>query len=224
VIISFDLDNTLYNENSFVESGFKVVSKYLWQEYSIPKEASYSFLQKRFKKNGRKKILDELLKEFDIYSKKNVLKCLSVYRNHSPKIKLDPEANACLRRFKDFSLYLVTDGNKIVQKNKIKALGLNDRLRFCFLTSNYGMKNSKPSPFCFKKICQLENVKPSQVFYVGDDPNKDFVGIKPLGFKTIRILQGPFKNIKKNKKFEADYFIRSLSELNIEFIKKISSG
>ena len=119
MIISFDLDDTLYNEHSFVKSGFKAVSKYLFQKYSIPQKESYSFLEKRFTRFGRKQILDEVLKNFNIYSKKNVLMCLSVYRKHKPKIKLYPEANQCLKRFKDFPIYIVTDGNKLVQKNKI---------------------------------------------------------------------------------------------------------
>jgi len=222
MIIVFDLDNVLYDEISFVKSGLKVVSEYLFQKFSIPTNVSIDFVNKRLKK-GRKGILDDLLSEFGLYSKKRVYECLSIYRKHNPKIKLYPEADDCLKRFKDFSLYLVTDGNKIVQKNKINALGLYDRLKFCFLTSHYGLKNSKPSPYCFKKICQLENVKPPQVLYIGDDPNKDFIGIKPLGFKTIRVLRGPYKNIKKGKKYEADYLIKSIAELDIKLIKKISS-
>jgi len=221
MIIVFDLDNVLYDEISFVRSGLKVVSEYIFQKFSVPTNKSMEFLNKRLSK-GRKGILDDLLSEFGLHSRKRVHECLIVYRKHNPKIKLYTEADNCLKKIKDLPLYLVTDGNKIVQKNKINALGLYDRLKFCFLTSHYGLKNSKPSPYCFKRICQLENVKPAQVIYVGDDPNKDFVGIKPLGFKTIRILQGPHKNIKKGKKFEADYIIKSLSELNIEFIKKIS--
>ena len=29
--------------------------------------------------------------------------------------------------------------------------------------------------------------------YVGDDPNKDFVNLNPLGMKTVRVLTGRFK-------------------------------
>jgi len=221
MIISFDLDDTLYNEYSFIKSGFKAVSKYLFQKYSIPQKESYSFLEKRFTRFGRKQILDEVLKNFNIYSKKNVLMCLSVYRKHKPKIKLYPEANQCLKRFKDFPIYIVTDGNKLVQKNKIKALGLHKRVKGYILTSEYGLKNSKPSPYCFLKICKKEKSKPENLVYIGDNPKKDFVGLKPLGMKTIRVMKSQYKDIKKSKKFEAHYKIDSIKDLTMNFVQKI---
>ena len=64
-------------------------------------------------------------------------------------------------------------------------------------------------------------MKPSDIIYIADNPSKDFVGIKPLGFKTIRLLKGRYKNVKKEKKYEAKFTIKSLSQLNYDFIKKI---
>ena len=34
--IIFDLDDTLYPEEQFVESGFRIVSKYIYQKYKLP--------------------------------------------------------------------------------------------------------------------------------------------------------------------------------------------
>ena len=220
MILSFDLDDTLYDEITFVKSGLQAVSKYLFQTYSISLKDSSHFLEDRLA-IGREKILDDLLIKFGIYSKNEVKKCLSVYRSPNPNIQLSQEFNECLNRLKKNSLYIVTDGNRNVQKNKIISLGLDKKVKFCFFTSHYGLKNTKPSPYCFLKICDREKVSSSDVLYIADDPNKDFIGIKPLGFKTIRILQGRFKDIKKSKKFEADYTISSLSELTLDLIKKL---
>ena len=124
------------------------------------------------------------------------------------------------KKFKKNTCYIVTDGNKLVQLNKIKALGLEKFMKKCFLTSNYGLKNVKPSPYCFLKICNIENVEPKEVVYVGDDPNKDFVGIKPLGFQTVRLLKGRYKNLIKPKKYQSDIVINSLRELNLKLLKE----
>ena len=221
MVLVFDLDDTLYNEITFVKSGFWAVSAHLSKSYSIPAENSYAFMVKRLSENGRGRVFDDTLQKFGLYSRKNVLKCVSVYRNHLPDIQLDREAEDCLQRFRDFPVYIVTDGNKTVQKNKLDALGLYDRVKFCFITHRYGIKNSKPSPYCFMKICARENISPQEVVYIGDNPNKDFVGIKPLGFKTIRILKGQHKDVKEPDHYEAHYQINTLSELNIDFLSQI---
>jgi len=222
MILVFDLDDTLYNELSFVKSGFLAVSKYVYEVYSIPIKQSLKFMEKKLK-NGRGKIFDDLLINYGIYNKRTVRKCVSVYRQHTPNIKLYPEAKDCLRKFKDYPIYIVTDGNKIVQKNKIIALGLNNKVKSFILTSNYGLKNSKPSPYCFLHICKKEKVKPRQVVYIADNPSKDFFGIKPLGFKTIRLMKNKFKNSKVPQKYEADYKINNLKSLTKEFIIQLSN-
>ena len=223
MIIVFDLDEVLYDEKTYVISGFRAVSEFLEKDEAIPKKIIFEYLKRRLK-NGRERIFNDLLDNFGIYSQKNLEKCISVYRTHTPKIKLYSDAKDCLKRLKNYPLYIVTDGNKIVQKNKIKALNLENHVKKTILTSNYGLENSKPSTFCFQKICDMEKTSPTNLVYIGDDPHKDFVGLKREGFKTIRLFKGRFKNERLSKEFEADYKIKSLKEINEEFIKKISAN
>ncbi len=220
MIIVFDLDEVLYDEKTYVISGFRDVSEFLEKDEAIPKKIIFEYLKRRLK-NGRERIFNDLLDNFGIYSQKNLEKCISVYRTHTPKIKLYSDAKDCLKRLKNYPLYIVTDGNKIVQKNKIKALNLENHIKKTILTSNYGLRNSKPSTFCFQKICDMEKTLPTNLVYIGDDPHKDFVGLKREGFKTIRLFKGRFKNERLSKEFEADYKIKSLKEINEEFIKMI---
>ena len=223
MIIVFDLDEVLYDEKTYVISGFRTVSEFLEKDEAIPKKIIFEYLKRRLK-NCRERIFNDLLDNFGIYSQKNLEKCISVYRTHTPKIKLYSDAKDCLKRLKNYPLYIVTDGNKIVQKNKIKALNLENHIKKIILTSNYGLRNSKPSTFCFQKICDMEKTSPTNLVYIGDDPHKDFVGLKREGFKTIRLFKGRFKNERLSKEFEADYKIKSLKEINEEFIKKISAN
>lgn len=220
MVIVFDLDDTLYNELDYVKSGFQAVAKYLYEKKSLPLDSSFAFMMARLV-DGRGHIFDDLLQKEKIASKKLIKDCINIYRNHRPDISLDAEAVDCLKRLNHYLLYIVTDGNKLVQKNKLEALGLFKMVKFCFITHRYGLKNAKPSPYCFLKICDRERVNPTEVVYIGDNPNKDFVGIKPLGFKTIRIIKGHYKDIQKPDIYEASYRINSLAELNNEFLKKI---
>jgi len=217
MILVFDMDDTLYDEWSFVNSGLIAVARYIEEYFMIPFNISSAFISDRMQ-YGRDHILDDILRYFHIYSKDSVRKCLSVYRRHKPDIQLYHVADNCLNNFRQFPKYIVTDGNKLVQHNKVLAMGLYDRVDFVYITHRYGLEHAKPSPYCFCKICQRENVSADEVVYIADNPNKDFVGIKPFGFKTIRVLQGPYKNLMKPPEFEADYNINTLADLDEEFL------
>jgi len=211
MIIVFDLDDTLYKEITYVKSGFREVDLFLKKEFGL--KPSYNFMVKTLKEFGRGEIFNKVLEKNDLKTKTNIKKCISVYRNHKPLISLSKNDEKCLKYLRNYNKYIVTDGNKIVQKNKIEALGIASYFKKIYFTSEYGLKNAKPSPYCFNKIKELEKCYSEEIVYIGDNPYKDFVGIKPLGIKTIRILQGEYKNTQLRNKFEADKTIKSLSEL-----------
>ncbi|MFY4754447.1 hypothetical protein ACOTV2_11860, partial [Aliarcobacter butzleri] len=83
---------------------------------------------------------DEVLKYFNIYSKKNILKAVSIYRTHKPSINLPQNSIYILNYFNKINIpiYIVTDGNKIVQNNKIEALKLRKYIKKDFITHRYG--------------------------------------------------------------------------------------
>jgi putative hydrolase of the HAD superfamily len=217
MILVFDLDDTLYDETTYVKSGFKSVAKFLKIQFELPEKKILTELMDELKK-GRGRIFDSVLKRYNIFSQKLVMKCVSIYRSHIPDIKLWSSGVKCLKRFKKHSIYIVTDGNKIVQHNKIKALGLDKIVKHYYITHRYGLRNAKPSSNCFLKICEREKTIPQKVIYVADNLNKDFIGIKPLGFKTIQVLTGQYSTIKKPKENQAHIKIKSLDQLTEKFI------
>lgn len=221
MILVFDLDDTLYNEIDFVISGFKSVSKYLEDKLSINSRDSFSLSMELLERNGRGKVFDDLLKYYGLYSYKMVSSCLSVYRYHKPIIKFSDDSIRFLNRYSSYTKYVVTDGNKIVQKNKIKSLNADKYFKKCIITHNYGIKFSKPNPYVFKKISEWEKTKAEKIIYIGDNPYKDFVGIKPLGFKTIRIINGMFAEVKLKQKYEAHITINSLDEIDDNLLAKL---
>lgn len=167
----FDLDDTLYNEITFVYSGFRAVAAYLSDQYGIPSESSFDLMCRILEEKGRGRVFDEVLEHYRIHGQRHVRKCLSVYRTHTPQISLLPDAETVLQTLSDSPTYIVTDGNKMVQHNKIQALGLYNRVKKCYITYRYGKHHSKPSPYCFQKIAHLEKADPSGIVYVGDNPN-----------------------------------------------------
>lgn len=218
-VIVFDMDDTLYDEYTYVRSGFQEVASFLSVQLNEEQVTLFDWMWDRLQVNGRGAIFDDVLKEFNFYSKVIARICLTIYRLHTPNIILPEETINCLELLKKFTLYLVTDGNKVVQHNKVQALGLYDRMHHCYITHRYGIENAKPSPYCFLDLLKRESVETKDVVYIGDNPTKDFVGIKPLGFQTIRIMTGQHKDIGMPIEYEAEYRISSLNELPSKLVE-----
>lgn len=212
-LLVFDLDDTLYDELTYVMSGFSAVAKFLEETTHLKIKDTLKEMSEILGTQGRGAVFDTLLKNHHLFTKKLVKKCLQVYRHHIPKIELYPDSKRLFKRYEGKPLFIVTDGNKIVQEIKIKALLLDKYVEHYYLTNRYGKKMAKPSPFCFQLICKKMNVTPDDVVYIADNPYKDFVGLKPLGFQTVRILRGCYKDVKLGEAFEADRTITSLDEI-----------
>ena len=218
MVLVFDLDDTLFEELSFVRGGFRAVSEYLAFRYRLDQVTLNLDLLSELS-HGRGNIFDRVLRRYSIFSKSLVARLISVYRYHAPNIRLYPDAKRMFERFSGFPVYIVTDGNKLVQERKISALGVEKLIKKAYITHRYGLKNAKPSPFCFLKITDRENTDPKNVFYIGDNPQKDFVGIKPFGFKTIRILRGNYARFYADEKHKAHVNLNSLDNLNLSLLK-----
>lgn len=221
MILVFDMDDTLYDEMTFVKSGFMAVAQYMHDYFEASIEDCFQLMLEELEKNGRGQIFNVVLEHYGKVTKKNIKKCVSTYRLHTPDIQLNEDTLRCFERFSGTPIYIVTDGHKLVQEKKVRALGLHKKVKKVFITYRYGHKHSKPSPYCFNKIVTLEKTEPQNVVYVGDNPKKDFVGIKPLGFKTIRIRTGGFKKLKVPDSHDAHLSINSLDELTPELLKKL---
>jgi putative hydrolase of the HAD superfamily len=212
MIVIFDLDDTLYDEIEFVHSGFHAVANFLQSKYGLDYQGVWNHCLQELTRNGRGKIFNNILDYYGIFTNNLLLKCISVYRMHDPDISLKASAVSCLSLL-DFPKYIVTDGNKCVQHNKLRALNVSQYITRSFVTHDYGIKHAKPSSYCFMKILQKEKVTPQQAVYIGDNPYKDFVGIKPLGLYTIRILNGMYKDIVLDREYEADITVQTLNEV-----------
>jgi len=213
-LIIFDLDDTLYPERTFVESGFEAVAKCIEKEFKIRKKEFFRILLDILKKEGRGQIFDTALRKYDLYNKNLVDKLVEVYRSHKPTIKPYSGAKSLLNSFKKkYKLALITDGLGYVQRNKVKALTIENLFDLIIYTDDYSEKKSKPDLYSFRKAIEHLNVSPREAIYIGDNPHKDFMGAKKLGIKTIRVLQGRYKDIRREKEFEADYNIRKLTEI-----------
>jgi len=214
MILIFDLDDTLYDESSFVTSGLGAVARHGEDAYGWNAERSLDFMLEVLEREGRGRVFDRWLASHEQLSKARVTECVNIYRHHRPSLELFPAARLVLDRYcGQVPLYLVTDGHKIVQKNKVDALGLSPAFRRVLITHRFGIRHAKPSTHCFELIRQAEGCRWADMVYVGDNPSKDFVNLKPLGALTVRVQTGGHRNVVALPGYDAQVSIPDLDAL-----------
>lgn len=208
MILIFDLDDTLYDELTYVRSGFQAVADWGARRYGLDAEASYARLTSLLEHEGRGRIFDHWLD-----GRGSVREAVRVYRHHTPSITIWEAALRTLAQLRDLPLYLVTDGHKIVQANKLAALGLGHMFRHAYLTHRYGVAHAKPDLRCFDLIRRRERCTWEELVYVGDNPAKDFVNLNTRGSVTVRVLTGQHRLVKAKPDFDARHTIPDLDAL-----------
>lgn len=220
MVIIFDLDDTLYDEMTFVRSGMRAVAEFLHITHGLPFAKTYERLIRILEDEGRGRVFDIFLRENGYASQAMIKKCLSVYRLHQPSINVFPGVLPLLQSLKSHSLYLVTDGNKVVQYNKVHALGIESFFKGIYITHRYGIANAKPSIYCFEKIRSKEKCQYREMVYIADNPVKDFVNIRKLGIHTVRVLTGSYKQHQAMEGYDAEMTINHVKDFAIEKLKK----
>ncbi|MCK4635104.1 MAG: HAD family hydrolase, partial [Candidatus Aenigmarchaeota archaeon] len=70
----------------------------------------------------------------------------------------------------------------------------------------------KPSKKPFEMAIKKLKLKPDEILFVGENPERDIKGAKSVGMKTALALYGlDYRN--KPKKIKADYIIKDVSEV-----------
>ena len=219
MILVFDLDDTLYSEQTFVISGFKKVAEIISPSCKQPEEKICQELIDELYASGRGKIFDTVLSRYGIFSRALLDQCIFEYQNHLPEISLFPGAMHMIKHAQMFSKYIVTDGNPTTQNNKVDALGIRNYFCEVFPTWSYGLEFAKPSLAIFQKIIDLENSTFENLVYVGDDPHKDFVSLNKVGAVTVRVLTGRYASITASADYDAQITIENISKLDLSRYK-----
>jgi putative hydrolase of the HAD superfamily len=187
IVVTFDLDDTLYLERHFVRSGFAAVGGWLASERGARGFEACAW--RLFEGGQRGDIFDRVLPRLGIAPERALIERLvRVYREHAPQIVLEPEATDLLDRLAGrCHLALLTDGFHDTQRRKIAALGLDARCRPIVCTDRWGRAHWKPSPTGFRHIQEALGAAPERCIYIGDNPAKDFRAPRALGWRTLRV-------------------------------------
>lgn len=211
--IVFDMDDTLYPEHEYVNSGFLAVDTHL-RHQNI--NGFYEKAIQLFEQGNNGRIFNEALDMLEVpYEKEEILQLINVYRGHLPSIQLFEDAKMVINSLSEhYPLALISDGYLVAQQNKVKALKLEEMFTEILLTDSLGRDNWKPSHLPYETIEKRLNLNGNDLVYIGDNITKDFIAAKERGWLTIHIEreQGVYKNIELNEYYNAHYKIKDLRD------------
>ena len=187
--VVFDIDDTLYLERDYVRSGFLHVARTIGRSDEEVRTLA-AWLWAAFEAGVRSDTFDRLRATFpDVGRRSSTADLVEAYRSHVPSIDLLPgtaDVLDSLRR-RGTRLGVLSDGPGDSQAAKARALGLDTWFDPVLLTSSYGTDFAKPGHAGFAEIARLWALPPAELVYVADNPAKDFVGPRGLGWRTVRI-------------------------------------
>jgi putative hydrolase of the HAD superfamily len=192
--VLFDLDNTIYDEITYLFSCYDAIGK------ELKKLGFAEYLKKSFTINGRKNLFDKALLHFEV-DNKEMQTCLLMLKT----TRLDhpistypyfiPFANQLLETNK--SVFVVTNGHPLQQRNKVNQINwefLKDKMTFIFANEI----EAKPSPASFLYIKKKFGIKQEETLMIGDSEcdsnyskncNIDFIHVQEF-HKRLQLAGG----------------------------------
>jgi putative hydrolase of the HAD superfamily len=204
-IFVFDLDDTLYSERDFEKSGIQFVYNML----DITLYPLSFFLAN--KTNWIQNMLS--------YSQVDLSfeQVLNIYQSHMPSISLYDDAAKFLYKLKiqGIEMSLITDGRSITQRNKLKALKIENFFKHIIISEE--VNSQKPSIANFMMV--MDKKKSKEYVYFADNPKKDFIAPNELGWTSVCLLDRGNnvheQDFSKSNKLIPQFKINSFDEIII---------
>ena len=218
--VLFDLDNTIIDFMSMkkgasdsairamVDSGLDLDEKKakkvlfeMYEEYGIENQLIFNMFLKRMTGKVDYRVLAN---------------AIVAYRKTRQSFTVPyPNVRFTLIKLKGLGLKLgvVSDAPRMAAWMRLAEMSLTEFFKPVITLGD--SKRLKPHPTAFKKALKELNMKPEEVLFVGDNPDRDIKGAKALGMKTVFAKYGQTKKCKSG----ADYEIKDAREL-IEIVGK----
>jgi len=177
-VLVCDLDDTLIDERDYADSGMRAVASTIHSLYGLD-------LEDHLVEGAHDPTRNPLAEATELLGLPNSVidQFLSIYRSHVPDLAPREGARELLGKARHLGLpvCVITDGRSISQRRKLVAAGLSSLIDLVLISEEVGA--AKPDPRAFE-IVEAAYPRRSYV-YVGDNPAKDFVAPRQLGWSTI---------------------------------------
>lgn len=213
-LLAFDLDNTLYDEGAYFAAALDRIA---------PRVADLSGgdtadIRARFEEilavEGKHyhHLFDDVLVEQGLSVAEHLRDLLTEFSAVTGGIDLFPGVAELLAGLRGrYKLGLITSGREVVQANKLRLLGLQDRFDHIIFSST--LPENKPGQMPFRMLCETLGVAPVDAVYLGDNPLFDFKGSAEIGMTTIRVANAEFDDHVCAPGWDAHFRLANVTEL-----------
>jgi putative hydrolase of the HAD superfamily len=191
--VLFDLDDTLFEQASWLAGAWVDVATAA-QRDGVDRARFLGALHRVCNEGSdRGEIIDRALTLVG-RSDVAVAPLLTAFRGHT-RARLAPfpgviEALDSLRG--RVALGLVTDGDPVIQRAKLRALGLESAFEVVVLGDELGREHRKPSPVGLLAALVALGVDASSAVFIGDRPSTDVAAADAAGMRAIRVRTGEY--------------------------------
>ncbi|MCR4368954.1 MAG: HAD-IA family hydrolase [archaeon] len=213
--VLFDLDNTLIDFMRMKKISCEAaISAMIDAGLEMEKDEAYKKLFDLYGVHGIEhqqifqKFLEEVTGEVDY---KILSRGIAAYRKMQAGY-LEPyprvRSTLILLREKGLKLGIVSDAPKLKAWMRLAEMGLTDFFDFVVAFDDTGER--KPSALPFKAALEHLGCNPSEILFVGDNPERDIAGAKEVGMKTCLAKYG---QLFPDNGIKADYELKDIAGL-----------
>lgn len=192
----FDLDNTLYDENSYI----RAVCEGFCLRHRLDYRLIDSITSDSFRASSRD-IFGDWLKGIDYYTPARQEELFFLYENLPPdsipahaleSIRLYDDALKllCSLQGSPLKLGILTNGGLKAQARKVELLRLSDFGFHIEYARARGAEYEKPHKDAFDRILARLGVSAQKAVFIGDNPKSDIVGAHNAGLEAIWLKRG----------------------------------
>ena len=179
--IVFDLDDTIFQEVDYLKSAYREIAQLVSPDQA---DNVYAEMFNRYK--AGENVFAWLIIEYgSSVEDLTVQKLIKLYRDHYPEITLAEDVHDFIIRLNTHSISfgLITDGRSMTQRNKLKALGIDQMFSDLVISEEFGSEKPDERNYLYYE----HKYQGSHLFYIGDNTGKDFIVPAKLGWTTICI-------------------------------------
>lgn len=205
--ICFDLDDTLFDYEQYIEAGLREAAAVIESETGTDLESELLTLY--FEDDVRDGTFDVLIDRHDLPDGLTP-RLVEAYHSSSEQLTPYDETERVLSTLGDtYRLGLITDGRNA--RSKLRRLGLTGHFETIFEGPAHGIDKTDVRPF--REVLSELDVDPEGTLYIGDNPHTDFRHPNALGMYTVRLRRGRYVDRDPRDGESPDAVIDSLSEL-----------
>lgn len=198
--VGFDLDDTLYDRNDVYRKVFKIMQNDVMRldvdfdtfnkvYQRISNEEFFKF-NKGLKSQEQYRI-DRTVLTYDYFgynmTPAEAMVYYLLYKRYRNEITIRPYMEKAMDYLinKGIEVFVITNGSEDIQVDKLKRLGVLDRIKLdkCFISESIG--EAKPSEAVFKHVESSLGLTGEEIMYIGDHLENDIEGSLVHNWKAV---------------------------------------